>query len=105
MRTPPFCATATSLAAPASSSLPLQRRRRLFQAGFFALFLVAPALDLLRFDLNDAQLWFLGQRWSLGIDAFRAGQVSANEAALSILLRAFLPALLLIAAFLGVAWR
>jgi polyferredoxin len=85
--------------------LPLQRRRRLFQAAFFALFLVAPALDWLRFDLNEAQLWFLGQRWSLGIDAFRAGQISANEAAIAILLRGFLPAIVLIAAFLGVAWR
>ncbi len=105
MRTPPFCATATSLAAPVSSSLPLQRRRRLFQVGFFALFLVAPILDWLRFDLNQTQLWFLGQRWSLGIDDFLAGRLSANEAALSILLRAFLPAILLIATFLGVAWR
>ncbi|HQY08411.1 MAG TPA: 4Fe-4S binding protein, partial [Burkholderiaceae bacterium] len=83
----------------------LQRRRRLFQLGFFALFLLAPALDLLRFDLNEAQLWFLGQRWTLGIDDFRAGRISANEAALSILLRAFVPALLLIAGFLAVAWR
>ncbi len=106
MPTPPFCATATPLAAPVSSSLhSLQRRRRLFQLGFFALFLLAPALDLLRFDLNEAQLWFLGQRWTLGIDDFRAGRISANEAALSILLRAFVPALLLIAGFLAVAWR
>lgn len=102
---PPFSATATSLAAPVSSSLSLQRRRRLFQLGFFALFLVAPALDWLRFDLNEAQLWFLGQRWSLGIDDFRAGRLSADEAAVSILLRAFLPGILFVAAFMAVAWR
>ena len=35
---------------------------------------VAPALDLLRFDLNETQLWFLGLRWSLGIDAFQRGE-------------------------------
>lgn len=83
----------------------MQRRRLLFQLGFFALFLLAPALNLLRFDLTEAQLWFLGQRWSLGIDAFRAGEITANQAALQIILRAFLPAIVIIGVFLGVAWR
>jgi ferredoxin-type protein NapH len=83
----------------------LQRRRRAFQAGFFLLFLLAPALNLLRFDLNDAQLWFLGQRWSLGIDAFRASQASATETAINIFLRGFLPAIVFVAGFLTVAWR
>jgi polyferredoxin len=62
-------------------------------------------LDLLRFDLNEAQLWVFGQRWTLGIDAFRAGQISANQAAAGILLKGFLPGLALVAAFLAVAWR
>jgi ferredoxin-type protein NapH len=83
----------------------MQRRRLFFQLGFFALFLVAPAMDWLRFDLNQTQLWFLGQPWSLGIDDFRAGRLSANQAALHILLRGFLPVGLLAAAFLAVAWR
>lgn len=83
----------------------MQRRRLFFQLGFFALFLFAPALNLLRFDLHETQLWFLGQRWSLGIDAFRTGEISADEAAIRIFLRAFLPAIALIAAFLAVAWR
>ncbi|RVT88708.1 4Fe-4S binding protein [Inhella crocodyli] len=83
----------------------LQARRRALQLGFFALFLSAPALNLLRFDLHEAQLWVLGLRWSLGIDAFRAGQLSANEVALSILLRGIVPALALIVGFLWVAYR
>jgi ferredoxin-type protein NapH len=83
----------------------MQRRRLFFQLGFFALFLLAPALNLLRFDLNEAQLWFLGQRWSLGIDAFKAGEITANEAAFRIFLRAILPGIVVVVAFLGVAWR
>lgn len=83
----------------------MQRRRLLFQLGFFALFLLAPALNLLRFDLTDAQLWVLGQRWSLGIDAFRAGHLSAQQVAVQITFRAIVPALLVVALFLGVAWR
>ena len=82
-----------------------QRQRRAFQLAFFALFVTAPALNLLRFDLHDTQLWVLGMRWTLGIDAFRAGEITANDMALRIVLRAFVPALLLVAAFLGVAWR
>jgi polyferredoxin len=83
----------------------MQRRRLYFQLGFFALFLLAPALNLLRFDLTEAQLWVLGMRWSLGIDAFRAGHIGPTEVALSILLRGVLPVLLLAGAFLAVARR
>ncbi len=83
----------------------MQRRRLFFQLGFFALFLLAPALNLLRFDLNEAQLWFLGQRWSLGIDAFKAGEITANQAALGIFVRGFFPVIVLVVAFLAVAYR
>lgn len=89
----------------ASASYKLQRLRALTQYGFFALFLLAPALNLLRFDLTERQLWFLGLRWSLGLDAFAAGQISATDAAWSLILRAFVPGLLLVAVFLGVAYR
>ncbi|WP_238455710.1 4Fe-4S binding protein [Azohydromonas lata] len=83
----------------------LQRRRHWLQAGFFAFFVFAPALNLLRFDLNETQLWVLGMRWSLGIDAFTAGQISAPHLALNFVLRALLPALALVGGFLAVAWR
>jgi ferredoxin-type protein NapH len=93
------------LAIEAPNAMTLQQRRRALQLGFFALFLLAPALDLLRFDLTDAQLWVLGQRWSLGIDAFRAGELDATGVALSILFQAIVPGLLLAGGFLYVAWR
>jgi polyferredoxin len=83
----------------------LQRRRHWMQAGFFAFFVLAPALNLLRFDLNETQLWVLGMRWTLGIDAFTAGQITAPQVALNFLLRAVLPAVLLVGGFLAVAWR
>ncbi|MDT7838696.1 4Fe-4S binding protein [Aquabacterium sp. OR-4] len=83
----------------------MQRRRRIFQGAFFALFLLAPALDWLRFDLHETQLWVLGQRWSLGIEAFQQGRATASETALAMLWRGLLPAVLLVAGFLAVAWR
>ncbi|HET6789469.1 MAG TPA: hypothetical protein VFH49_16005, partial [Aquabacterium sp.] len=62
-----------------ASARRLQVRRRRFQIGFFVLFLVAPALDVLRFDVTEAQLWVLGMRWSLGIDALMQGQITPTE--------------------------
>lgn len=82
-----------------------QRRRRLLQLGFFVLFLLAPALDLLRFDLHESQLWVLGQRLSLGIDDLLAGRATAAQTALTMLLRGLLPAVVLVGGFLAVAWR
>lgn len=72
---------------------------------FFLLFVLAPALNLLRFDLYETQLWFMGMRWSLGIDALASGQINATQAGISLVLRAFLPAIVLIAVFLGIAYR
>ncbi len=83
----------------------LQRWRLATQTGFFLLFVLAPALNLLRFDLAETQLWFLGVRWSLGIDAFKHGEIDATTAGLSIVLHAFVPAILLVTVFLGVAYR
>ncbi len=83
----------------------LQQWRLAMQVSFFALFVLAPALNLLRFDLTQTQLWFLRQRWSLGIDALASGHISADEAAVQLVWRAFLPALLLVALFLGGAYR
>ena len=83
----------------------MQQWRLATQLGFFVLFVLAPALNLLRFDLTETQLWFLGQRWSLGIDALAQGQISATDAALQLVWRAFVPGLLVVAVFLGIAYR
>jgi polyferredoxin len=83
----------------------LQKLRNATQASFFLLFLLAPVLNLLRFDLYETQLWFLGMRWSLGIDAFTKGEINATQVSISIMLRAFLPGIVFITLFLGIAYR
>lgn len=95
----------TDAGAQLSSTARLQAWRRRTQGGFFVLFLLAPSLNLLRFDLHEAQLWFLGIRWSLGIDALTRGEVSATQAGVTLVLHAFVPAVIFIAAFLGIAYR
>jgi ferredoxin-type protein NapH len=82
-----------------------QRLRFWTQAGFFALFVLAPPLDLLRIDLTRGHAMFLGQDWTLGIDAFLAGRGGAGEEALNLFLRCFMPLLGGAAVFLWVAWR
>ena len=83
----------------------LQRRRRWLQFSFFAVFLLAPALNLLRFDLTETQLWVLGFRWSLGIDAFARGEATALQTAWAITWRGILPALTVVVGFLAIAYH
>lgn len=83
----------------------LQRRRAWFQVGFFALFVLAPPLDLFRIDLTLGHAMFLGQHWTLGIDAFLAGHTGIADAVLNLLVRGFLPIFGGAALFLWIAWR
>lgn len=83
----------------------LQKQRRLWQMGFFVLFVLAPVFDLLRYDLNLGHAFFLGQPWRIGLDDFLAGHIGAMEAGMNILLRLFLPILATGGALIFVAWR
>ena len=42
----------------------LQRKRAWFQIGFFALFIMAPILDLFRIDLTQGHAILLGREWT-----------------------------------------
>jgi polyferredoxin len=83
----------------------LQRRRLAFQMGFFALFVLAPILDMFRFDLTRGHAYLLGWEWTLGLTGFIEGEVGAGTVALNLLLRGLLPILLIGGGLLWVAWR
>jgi len=82
-----------------------QRRRRLWQAGFFVLFVLAPVLDIFRYDLNLDHAIFFGQAWTLGIDPLLAGEATPLEATINIILRGFLPLLGIVLVFGWVSWK
>ncbi|MEJ5211187.1 MAG: 4Fe-4S binding protein [Burkholderiales bacterium] len=82
-----------------------EQTRLLLRSAFFALFVLAPPLNLLRFDLTQGHAIFLGQPWVIGIDQFVAGEIGAGELALRVLGRVFLPLLLAAALLMGVAYR
>lgn len=69
------------------------------------LFITAPIFDLFRFDLNAGHFYLLGFHWTLGLEPFQHGLISAGEAAANLLLRGFLPVLLVAGLFLFSAWR
>jgi len=83
----------------------LQRRRTWFQSGFFLLFILAPPLDLFRYDLTAGHFYFLGMHWTLGIDALESGQISPLHAAFNIMVRGFLPLALVGGGLIWTAWR
>jgi polyferredoxin len=82
-----------------------QRKRILYQGGFFILFIFAPIFDLLRFDLTQGHFIVFGQAWTLGLDDYLAGRINNTQMALNMLLRVIVPALLVAVTVLGIAWR
>lgn len=83
----------------------LQRRRRTLQAGFFVLFVLAPVFDLFRIDLHAKHLVLFGLDWTLGLDAWMAGEAGTGAAALNLLLRGLLPIVLVVGLFAWTSWK
>ncbi|MFN3883312.1 MAG: 4Fe-4S binding protein [Rhodocyclaceae bacterium] len=88
-----------------ASKLSPQTLRRLSQAVSFALFLMAPAFDWLRFDLVQGHAYFLGWEWHLGFDEYFAKRISLHEVAANIFLKLFLPVFAAGMLLLAIAWR
>ncbi len=93
------------IASAPASPRPLQRRRRGFQIAFFTIFVLAPVLNLFRYDLEAGHAWLLGMPWRLGLDDFLAGNIGAAEAGANVLLRLFVPLFGGAALFLWGAWK
>ncbi|MBU0655016.1 MAG: 4Fe-4S binding protein [Gammaproteobacteria bacterium] len=79
----------------------MQHYRTLARLAFFLLFMLAPPLDLFRFDLTVNHLFFLGEPWRLGFTA----QSGSLEMVSSIFYRIFLPIFLVISVGGWVAWK
>ncbi len=78
----------------------VQKQRLAWRTAFFALFVLAPPLDLFRLDLTQGHFIFLGMPWTLGVRD--AGSV---EASINIMLRVFLPLLSFIGFGVWLSWR
>ncbi len=78
-----------------------QQKRLIWRSVFFALFLLAPVLDIFRFDLTQNHFILLGKPLTLGIDQTK----SVLEISTNIMLRFLLPITLLIGAGIFIAWK
>jgi len=74
------------------------------RTAFFALFLLAPVLDLFRLDLTRGHFVFLGMDWTLGLREL-GHTADAGDLALRMTLRAGLPLLLTLGLLMFAVWR
>lgn len=86
-------------------AMPRRPLRLLARSAFFALFVLAPPLDLFRLDLNLGHFILFGYDWTLGLDALQRGDISPALAAWNVVWRAFLPLAFVVGGVLWVAWR
>ena len=83
----------------------VQQKRLIWRSSFFLLFLLAPVLDLFRFDLNENHFIFLRHPWTLGMDEFQTGEIGAMEIGINLLVRFFLPLGLALGIGVYVVWK
>lgn len=79
----------------------IQRWRSLTQTGFFILFVVAPPLDIFRYDLTLGHFIIFGQDWTLQLDTL----TDSGSEAFNVLLLGLLPVFSIALIFLFIAWR
>ena len=82
-------------------SISTQQKRLVWRSGFFMLFILAPVLDIFRFDLDKNHLMLLGQPWLLEID----DQSSASQLFWNMLLKFLLPLALFIGIGIVIVWK
>lgn len=83
----------------------LQTKRLVTRTGFFLLFLLAPALNLFRYDLTETRFIVFGFPLSFNLDLTWVAQSSPADVAGQILLWFILPILVLVPLVLWVAWK
>lgn len=82
-----------------------QMSRLAIRSTFFVLFVLAPPLNIFRFDLYENHFILLGMDWTLGLTAFQQGLISETQAATNLLLRGFLPLAIVGGGLIYAAWR
>ena len=79
----------------------LQNKRFMWRSSFFLLFILAPILDIFRFDLNEDHFILLWHPWVLGIDA----SMSPMELLWNMIVRFLLPIGLVIGTGIFISWK
>ena len=83
----------------------IQRWRRLFQLGFYLLFILAPVFNLFRVDLIADHAWLFGFEWRLGLDGFQGRGANGALAGLNIFLRLIIPVFAMAGLLVFASWK
>ncbi|WP_341582682.1 4Fe-4S binding protein [Marinobacter metalliresistant] len=83
----------------------LQKKRLLTRTGFFLLFLLAPVLNIFRYDLTETHFVLFGFPLSFNLELAWVSQSSPAEVAGQILVWFILPFILLVPLVLWIAWK
>ncbi|HDK38469.1 MAG TPA: 4Fe-4S binding protein [Thiolapillus brandeum] len=83
----------------------IHNKRLVLQTAFFALFVFAPPLNIIRFDLYRNNLVLFGQDWDLGFTGFQYGFTPASDVIINLIFKAFLPLAIAGLLLIYVAWR
>ena len=79
--------------------------RRWARALFFALFILAPPLNIFRLDLLQGHFIFFGLDWTLGLEPLLRGELTPLAATINIIVFAFFPLALVIGVGLWLSWK
>lgn len=82
-----------------------QSLRKFSRTFFFMLFILAPILDIFRFDLTLGHFIFFGQPWQLSIAENLQGRGDYIDAAIIIFLKVFLPFLSFVGISMWLIWK
>jgi len=82
-----------------------QRNRLITRTAFFFLFLLAPVLDIFRFDLTETHFVVLGHALSLDLSIDWVLSSTPLETGLRVLFRFVLPIIVIIASGIFIFWR
>ena len=82
-----------------------QTQRLFWRAAFFALFILAPPLDIFRFDLTLNHFVLLRHPWTLGTQAFQQGEIDPLQMSVNMFLRFLLPIGLVVGSGIFISWK
>jgi len=83
----------------------IQTQRLFWRAAFFALFILAPPLDIFRFDLTVNHFVLLRHPWILGTQAFQQGEIDPLQMSVNMFLRFLLPIGLVVGSGILISWK
>lgn len=83
----------------------LQQSRTTAKVAFFALFLLAPLLDIFRFDLELGHFIIFGQAWAISLDFILHGDGDSIDAAIRVFTRVLFPGMAFVAITGLLIWK